>query len=425
MAHGDPSGTGAPAILHVDLDAFYASVEVLRDPTLAGRPVIVGGSGDRGVVASCSYEARAYGIHSAMPSARARRLCPDAVFVHGDFALYAEYSRRLHEVFASFTPLVEGIALDEAFLDVGGARRLFGPAVAVAHRVRETIAGELGLGSSVGVGTSKLVAKLASEAAKPRAALRGTEPGAGVVVVRPGEERAFLHPHPVSALWGVGPATGERLRRFGVATVGDLALVPLDTLVASLGTALAHHLHQLAWARDSRPVEPQRGVKSVGHEETYAADLVESADLRREAVRLADAVAARLRAAGLAGRTVTVKIRFHDFSTITRSRTLSGAVDTGPEVARAAVALLDQVDPGLGVRLFGVSVSGFAPGGARQLSLDDAAGPGWGEASRAVDEIRRRFGPAAVGPATLVGLRGLGVRRRGDQQWGPRGDGDA
>ncbi|MDP9389105.1 MAG: DNA polymerase IV, partial [Actinomycetota bacterium] len=205
------------------MDAFYAAVEVRRDPTLAGRPVIVGGTGERGVVASCSYEARAYGVASAMPTAQARRLCPHAVFVHGEMARYVEYSRRIHEVFASFTPLVEGIALDEAFLDVAGARRLFGPAPEVARAVRARIADELGLGCSVGVAATKLVAKLASERAKPRATPRGPRPGTGVVVVRPGDEVAFLHPLPVSALWGVGPATEERLRRRGVATVGDLA----------------------------------------------------------------------------------------------------------------------------------------------------------------------------------------------------------
>ncbi len=413
--------TPVPAILHVDMDAFYASVEVLRDPSLAGRPVVVGGSGDRGVVASCSYEARAYGIHSAMPSARARRLCPHAAFVPGSFGLYADYSRRIHEVFASFTPLVEGVALDEAFLDVGGARRLFGPPADIARAVRGRIRGELGLGCSVGVGASKLMAKLASKAAKPKASWRGPVPGAGVVVVPSGGELAFLHPLPVSALWGVGPATRERLGRLGVATVADLAALPLATLVGCLGTAAGHHLHALAWGRDHRPVEPARAVKSVGHEETYAHDLVDPSELRQEAVRMADAVASRLRTSELAGRTVTVKVRFHDFSTITRSLTLGGAVDTGPEVARVAISLLDHVDPSLGVRLVGVSVSNLASGAARQLSLTDAMAPIWPEASKAVDRIRSRFGPAAVGPATLVGQGGIGVRSQGDQQWGPRG----
>ena len=413
-----------PTILHVDMDAFYASVEVLRDPTLAGKPVIVGGSGDRGVVASCSYEARAYGIHSAMPSARARRLCPHAVFVHADFDAYTEYSRRIHEIFAAYTPLVEGIALDEAFLDVAGARRLFGPAEAIAHAIRDRIADELRLGCSVGVGTTKLIAKLASKAAKPRASARGAQPGPGVLVVPPDEELSFLHPLPVNALWGVGPATEERLRRFGVTTVGELAGLPRDTLVGALGQANGAHLHELAWGRDPRPVEPQRGVKSIGHEETYAVDLVDAEDIHREAVRMADAVAARLRRAKVAGRTLTVKVRFHDFSTITRSHTFASAVDTAPDIGRAALALLGQVDSTPGIRLLGVSMSNLVEGAARQLSLDDVDSPAWNEASHAVDAIREKFGDRAVGPAALVDETGLRIKRQGEQQWGPRGKRD-
>ena len=410
-----------PTILHVDMDAFYASVEVLRDPSLAGRPVIVGGSGDRGVVASCSYEARAFGVRSAMPSARARRMCPSAVFVHGDMSRYVGYSRRIHEVFSSFTPLVEGISLDEAFLDVAGARRLFGPAEQVAALIRDRVRADTGLSCSVGVAPSKLLAKLASRAAKPTASPAGIDPGPGVVVVRPGEELAFLHPLPVTELWGVGPATAERLRSRGVRTVGDLADVPVDALVSWLGTANGRHLHELAWARDSRPVEPERAVKSVGHEETFAVDLVDRGALHREVVRQADAVATRLREASLAGRTVTVKVRFNDFATITRSRTLPEAVDTAPEVASVAGDLLDGVDAAGGIRLLGVSVSNLAAGGAaRQLTFGED-GPAWTDASRAMDGVRARFGAAAVGPAALLGGDGVGVRRPGDHQWGPGG----
>jgi DNA polymerase-4 len=402
------------------MDAFYAAVEVLHDPSLRGKPVIVGGAGDRGVVASCSYEARAYGIHSAMPSTRARRLCPHAIFLSGRYEAYAEFSHRLHDVLLSFTPLVEGIALDEAFLDVAGAHRLFGGGEDIAWQIRNRIADELELQASVGVATTKLIAKLASEAAKPTASLKGPVPGLGVCVVEPGRELEFLHPLPLRALWGVGPATEDRLRRFGATTVGDLAHVPRESLITALGTALGAHLHELSWGRDPRPVEPDREVKSVSHEETYATDHVDHEPLRIEAVRMADAVAGRLRTAGLAGRTVSIKVRYHDFSTITRSHTFPAPVDGGRTIARAAVALLDQIDVSAGVRLFGVGVSNLSTDGARQLSLDDVEDEAqWAEATEVVDAIRRRFGERAVGPASLAGEHELRVKRRGDTQWGP------
>jgi DNA polymerase-4 len=402
------------------MDAFYASVEVLVDPSLAGQPVIVGGSGDRGVVASCSYEARAYGIRSAMPSTRARRLCPHAVFLSGRYDLYNDYSRRLHAVLTSFTPLVEGIALDEAFLDVSGGRRLFGTGAEVAHAIRARITDELQLQASVGVATSKLIAKLASKAAKPKAAISGPLAGAGVFVVEPGHELEFLHPLPVTALWGVGPATDTRLKRLGVTTVGELARVPLASLTGTLGQALGLHLHELSNGRDPRPVEPVRETKSVSHEETYASDHVDHAPLRTEAVRMADAVATRLRKAKLAGRTVSIKVRFADFVTITRAQSFPSPVDGGTTIARAAVALLDAVDVSPGVRLFGVAVSNLVEDGARQLSLDDAMEPaGWADAADAMEAVRARFGDAAVGPGVLAGPDGLRVKRQGDTQWGP------
>ena len=408
------------AILHVDLDAFYAAVEVLENPELAGRAVIVGGTGNRGVVAAASYEARAYGVHSAMPSLRARRLCPHAVFLPGRFDLYAEYSRRFHDVLTSFTPVVEGIALDEAFLDVSSVRRLAGPAPEIAAGIRRRVREELGLWASVGVGSTKLVAKLASEAAKPKASLAGPVPGEGLKVVTPEEEIAFLHAHPVGALWGVGPATRGRLERFGVRTAGDLAALPVHTLVDALGQAWGRSLHDLAHNRDARAVEPDRAPKSVGHEETYGRDHHDHEPLRREVIRLADAVASRLRRQGLAGRTVTVKVRFADFRTITRSHTEPEALDTGAALATVGLALLDAVDVSPGVRLLGFSVSNLAAATGRQLSLDEApAGGSQGDVAQAVDRVRARFGEAAVGPASLVGKEGLKLRRRGDQQWGP------
>jgi DNA polymerase IV len=419
-------------ILHVDMDAFYAAVEVLEDPTLAGLPLIVGGAGRRGVVAAASYEARAYGIRSAMPSAQARRLCPHAVFVAGHHDRYSDYSRRIHEIFGCYTPLVQGVALDEAFLDVTGGRRLFGMALEIGREIRGRIAGEVGLSASVGIATTMFVAKLASEAAKPKASLSGVIPGPGVVLVAPGEELAFLHPKPVRELWGVGPATAARLDRLGVATIGDLARVPQAALEAAVGVAAGRHLHDLAWGRDGRTVEPNQDVKSVGHEETYTYDRYEHADLHREVVRMADAVATRLRTAGLAGRTVTLKVRFGDFVTITRSQTVPDPLNNGPTIAAVGAALLAQVNIAGGVRLLGVSVSGLSKGAARQLSLnldsssaavERSNGPGpdsaWEEATHAVDLVRRRFGPGALGPAALLGDKGLSFKRSGDQQWGP------
>lgn len=421
-APGTVAVHAGPAILHVDMDAFFVAVEVRRDPDLAGRPVIVGGTGNRGVVASCSYEARAFGIHSAMPSARARRLCPQAVFLSGRFDDYQEASAEIHRIFTSFTPLVEGIALDEAFLDVSGVRRLFGAPPEVARLIRQRMSAEVGLDCSVGVGRTKLIAKLASKAAKPTASPTGPVPGPGVVVVPAERELDFLHPKPATALWGVGPATAARLSRMGISTVGDLARAPLASLVGTLGQAAGRHLHELAWGRDPRRVEPTRPTKSIGHEETYARDHYTPATLIPEVVRMGDAVAGRLRQAHLEARTVVLKIRYRDFSTITRSRTEPMAFTTGQAVTRLALDLLAQIDVDPGVRLLGLSVSGLGAAGAEQLSLDDLDTAGWKAASGAVDEIRRRFGDHAVGPARLAGGAALRVKRIGDTQWGPKED---
>jgi DNA polymerase-4 len=420
------SADDEPTILHVDMDAFFVSVELLDRPDLRGRPVIVGGPGARGVVAAASYEARAYGVHSAMPSVRARRLCPQAIFLPGRYDRYAEASAGVMARFRDVTPLVEPLSLDEAFLDVTGARRLHGPAPAIAHDLRRRIHDDLGLTCSVGVAPTKFVAKLASEAAKPRASLGGTERGLGVKVVRPGDVLGFLHPLPVRALWGVGPATYARLQRFGIATVGDLAGLPVDVLVGALGTAHGRHLHALANGIDDRRVEPERAAKSVGHEETFPVDRHDRTDLGRELARYADAVATRLRHGGLAARTVSIKVRYGDFRTLSRSTTLPVATDSTRDVARAAQALLAGVEVHPGVRLLGVSVSGLAERPARQLSFDELDGGGkgagreaWDEAEAVVDAIRERFGAAAIGPAAVVGERGLRVKRRGSQQWGP------
>jgi len=439
----------ACTVLHVDMDSFFASVEVLDDPSLIGRPVIVGGAGARGVVASCTYEARAFGIHSAMPSVEARRRCPHAVFLSGRFARYVEMSERLHAVLQRFSPVVEGIALDEAFVDVAGVRRLLGSPPAVAGEIREAVRQDLQMECGVGVARTKLMAKLASRAAKPVLTPEGPRPGAGVVVVLPTQELAFLHPLPVRALWGVGPATARRLDALGVTTIGELARIPEDTLCRSVGVANGHQLAQLARGDDPRPVEATRGVKSVGHEETFALDIDTHPGLHRHVVRMADAVGTRLREARLAGRTVTVKVRYGDRVTITRSHTVAAPIDSPRALGAVAGALLDAVDVSPGVRLLGVSVSGLADtdATARQLSFDDdeltptgpdaSQGPGprgsgdlpgggtgarqlaWHEVEAAVTAIRARYGNASVGPAALVGREGLTVKERGDTQWGP------
>lgn len=423
MASDAVPGARLP-ILHVDMDAFFVSVELLDDPALRGRPVVVGGAGDRGVVAAASYEARAYGISSAMPSARARRLCPHALFLRGRYARYAEVSAHVFDVFRSFTPLVEGVSLDEAFLDVSGAHRLFGDSPTIARALRARVLDDVGLTCSVGVAPRKLTAKLASEEAKPRASLDGPVLGSGVHLVPEEQELDFLHALPVRALWGVGPATAARLERLAVRSVGDLAAIPVATLEATLGRGAGRHLHDLAWARDHRRVVPETSAKSVGHEETYAFDHVSHDTLERELVRLSDATATRLRAAGLAGRTVQVKIRFGDLRTITRSTTVAQPLDTGVALARAAGPLLLGEDVTGGVRLLGVSVSQLAPSATRQLSLEDQGSSSWADATRAIDDVRGRYGPTAVVPATLV-ARGAGtrVKARGDQQWGPDGGG--
>lgn len=411
------------------MDAFYVSVELRRRPELVGRPVVVGGSGPRGVVAAASYEARRYGIHSAMPGSRARRLCPHAVFLPGDHALYARVSREVHEIFHDVTPLVEGIALDEAFLDVTGAHGVAGDGVTIAHRLRRDVEERLGLACSVGVAPNKFLAKLASKAAKPRATPDGVAAGPGVVVVHPGEELAFVRPLPVRALWGVGPVTFERLERLGVRTVGDLAdLADLGEgpIVAALGRAQGRHLVALSRAVDDRPVVPTRQPKSIGHEETFARDLHTHGEVMAELVRLADAVAGRLRHHGVGARTVTLKVRFAGFQTVTRSVTLPNGLTTGPGIVAAVEPLAREIDPTPGVRLLGVSGSHLGPP-VEQLGLfasSDTAVDGipdaadvdaaWSTASEALDEIRDRFGDGAIGPASL-----LERRRPGDAMWGP------
>jgi DNA polymerase-4 len=417
------------SILHVDLDAFYASVEQRDDPTLVGRPVIVGGLGGRGVVAAASYEARAYGVYSATPMARARRACPDGVFLAPRFDRYRDVSTDVMRILRSYTPLVEPIALDEAFLDVAGVRRIHGAGPDIARAVRAEVKAGTRLTISVGVASTKLLAKLASDLAKPD----------GLLVVEPGTELDVLHPLSVRRLWGVGPATERRLAGLGVETVGDLAAIPEDTLVRTLGNASGHHLHALAWNRDERPVVADQEVKSIGHEQTFPVDLHDHGALEHQLVGLADGVASRLRAAHTTARTVQLKVRFGDFKTITRSRTLAEPTDLAADLGRVARDLLGGLDVGGGVRLLGISAqqlvrrepargSGTEP--ARRSGTEPARGSGaedqgtlfpdaGGDADepvprgderrqaaleRSVDAVRSRFGPGAVGPGRANSL---------------------
>ncbi|WP_106398505.1 DNA polymerase IV [Actinocorallia populi] len=385
--------TGCP-ILHVDMDAFFVSVELLERPELRGRPVLVGGLGGRGVVAAASYEARRFGVHSAMPMSRALRACPHAVVLEPAHGKYSAASRRVMEIFRSFTPLVEPLALDEAFLDVAGARGLFGRPAEIAAAIRRRVAGELGLTCSVGVAPTKFLAKLASTRCKPDGLL--VVPAQGVL--------EFLHPLPVAALWGVGERTEERLRRLGLRTVGELARIPSETLRRHLGAAQGTHLHELAWGRDPRQVRPDGPDKSVGAEETFEVDVAEPERVHRELLGLAEKVGARLRAGGNRGRTVSIKLREPDFSTITRSRTLPEATDVSRVIYITARELyeasgLERVP----LRLIGVRVENLAGAGpeTRQLALDEPE-HGWREAEQAIDEAARRFGRGAIRPAALI-----------------------
>jgi DNA polymerase-4 len=385
-------------VLHVDMDAFYASVAVRDRPELHSVPVVVGG-GSRGVVLSANYLARTYGVRSAMPMTRARRLCPNAVVVSPSFETFELVSRSVMENFRQVTPLVEVLSLDEAFLDVSGSVRRLGSPYSIAERLRAKIYDEQGITCSVGMAATVAVAKLASRRAKPD----------GILVVPPSAVTTFLHPLDVGELWGVGEKTAELLHRLGLRTVGDVAHTPLGTLQRAVGVGMARQLHQLAWGEDRRVVTARRGHdepdKSMGADETFGRDTDDRSVLMREILRLSAKVATRMRTAGVAGRTVTLKVRFADFTTITRSKTRSEATDVTQEVYRTATDLFT----GLGlqrarIRLVGVRVEGLVPRGTvqRQLVLGERE-RGWSEADVAVDRAARRFGVAAVRPATLLG----------------------
>ena len=390
----DDTGCG---MLHVDMDAFYASVEVRRHPELRGRPVVVGWAGPRGVVCSASYEARAYGVRSAMPGVRAQRLCPQAVFLPPDFAAYTAASRAVMSIFRDVTPLVEPLSLDEAFLDVTGAVRLLGRPAEIARLIRRRVAEEQGLTCSVGVASTKFVAKLASTRAKPD----------GLVVVPADRTLEYLQPLPVNAVWGVGERTAEALHRLGLTTVRDLAQAPLGMLRAAVGDATASHLHELSWGRDPRKVTTEYAEKSIGAETTFDVDVADPEVIRRTLLGLAGKTAGRLRRGGQAGRTVVIKVRLADFRTLNRSRTLPVPTDVTREIFQTAWALFEALRPGDRIRLVGVRVEGLTGAGdsPRQLTLGERD-HGWREAELAADAAAARFGHGAVRPASLLGTSG-------------------
>ncbi|HEY0001207.1 MAG TPA: DNA polymerase IV, partial [Actinoplanes sp.] len=385
-------------ILHVDMDAFFASVAVRARPELRGKPVVVGGVGPRGVVSSASYEARRFGVRSAMPTARARALCPQAIFLPVEGPAIAAASEAVMGIFRDVTPLVEPLSSDEAFLDVTGAQRLLGRPVDMARQIRARIVAEQQLTCSVGVASTKFVAKLGSTRAKPD----------GLLVVPAALVLDFLHPLPVDALWGVGERAAETLRRLGLGTVADIAQAPLGMLRGALGDAAAVHLHELSWGRDPRPVSPEREEKSVGAEMTFDIDVADQALLRRSMLALAEKVGARLRASGHVGRTVAIKVRLADFRTVNRSRTVHTSTDVAREIFEISWSLFEVLGAREHIRLIGVRVEGLSPAAttSRQLTLGEPE-RGWREAEAAADAVAARFGRAIVGPASLLGRSDL------------------
>ncbi|WP_213814794.1 DNA polymerase IV [Glaciihabitans sp. dw_435] len=387
-----PTDDTTANIMHVDMDAFFASVELLERPDLKGLPVIVGHRGGRSVVTAATYEARKYGVNSAMPMSIALRKCPNAVVLEPHFERYTHFSRIVMAICHDLTPLVEPLSIDEAFLDVTGARKLLGSPFEIATLLRSRVYAETGLHCSVGVAATKFIAKLASGLSKPD----------GLLVIPLEDTLAFLHPLPITALWGVGAKTGEQLTRLGLRTVGDVASTPLATLQKTLGDAGGRKMHELSWARDSRSVTLHSEEKSVGHEVTFEHDITDPQIIRRELLRMSDKVAVRLRSAGMVGRTVVLKLRFGDFTTITRSRTLTEPTD----LARSIYSEVTDVYEALGkqhsrIRLVGVRMEQLAPAGSGAPGLWET-NEGWREAEQAMDAVTARFGSGLVRPATLV-----------------------
>ena len=413
-----------PTILHVDMDAFYASVAELDNPQYKGKALVVG-AGVRGVVLSANYEARKFGIRAAMPVGRAKRMAPHAIYIAPEHHRYSEISQRVMAIFNSYTPLVEPISLDEAFLDVTGSLRAIGSGTFIAAEIRRRVLEEIGLVCCVGVAPSKFIAKLASKHAKPIASASGVKPGLGVYEVVAGDELAFVRPMHVKSLWGVGPVTLEKLTRLGITTVSDLAAIDVRALAGIVGEAHAQHLHNLAHAKDDRDVEPNRESKSIGNEETFSSDMYSADDVWVHVVRLIDSVSKRCREEAQWPRTLTLKIKYSYFQTVTRSHTEQTAVTSSQAMLKMLEPLLTTIDVSRGVRLVGVSARNFDSDG-HQLSLfdegiqsSDAAvlDEAWAPATQAIDDIRERFGDSAIRPASTLKSTDTST----STPWGPRG----
>lgn len=383
-------------ILHLDMDAFFAAVELQRHPHLVGTEMMVAGTGPRGVVLSASYEARRSGIRSGMPTSRARMLCPRIAVVSPDHERYHEVSRRLMAFFDDVSPVVEPLSVDEAFVDLAGTRRSAGRPVHIAERLRARIREELGLTATVGLAATKFMAKLASGLAKPD----------GLLVVPPQQTRALLDPLPLRSLWGVGPKTAVTLENLGFTTVGEIARTDRGKLARALGTALGHKLHDLANGLDDRAVEPERAEASIGAEETFATDVSDRRVQDRVLLGLAERTARRARAAGWKGRVVAIKVRFEDFSTVGRSVTLPEPTDLATELHQVARSLLDRLQvTGRPIRLLGVRLESLEPAGSTsgQLAFDaEPDRPGWSEVEGTLDRVTAKFGQAALRRATLL-----------------------
>jgi DNA polymerase IV len=388
---GDDAGCN---ILHIDMDAFFALVEVRENPSLAGKQVIVGYDGNRGVVLSATYEARKLGVHSAMPMSRALRLAPNAIVVEPDHEKYSEVSENVMAIFESITPLVQPLSVDEAFLDISGAQKLMGSPSQIGEVIRARVSDEQGITCSVGVASTMFVAKLATNFAKPD----------GLHVVPADKVIEFLHPLPIGALWGVGEKTAEQLSRLGLVNVSDIANTPVKTLARVIGQAAAEHLYELAWGRDPRIVTPNQAEKSIGAERTFESDMDDPEEILAQILDLSNKVAKRLRAANYFSRTITIKVRFADFTSVTRSKSLPASTDLATDIYATSKSLFEAMNlQRARIRLVGVRATGLVPTSESSVQLEFSdRDSGWREAEEAIDQVAIKFGNSAVKPARLI-----------------------